>query len=517
MAESRLFNLDELATKAKLAKRLTTYLEGGLDPKTHTPSLARRKAATDYPLSTIKGIEKIVKRHLRENREVTVEELKLKNHDFTIIVTKDKEVYIEEKVAGFGSSKVVQFASNYFTMTTPKQRRKYATIQPKPASEKHEDVATISFLSKITSIGKNSGYTYSGEMSIEGDTFVEIESDTFEEIESDTFEEIEDDTFVKKEDSESFMEREIEEKAESKGDVKDMKREVEEVAEKEPEQKIRKSLSTAEEFLSEEEQEEQEYQEYLKEIELSLELQGEGIAKIHSIIDLPGGKKKMIQYAAGMELPAIEGVREEAILIIDLGNALKLLESPNSKEESRNVLLIVGNALDDALHGLQRVHKAGYIHRDIKPKNILLTREGKGALTDFNVTIKSDSEKIRNIAGSPYWIAPEVVKEQGASSKSDVWGVGIMLHQFYVAPQGKEHPGLLYKHGFYFPPEHQINLLYNMEKAKYDDNYPEPKDKESFEHLIWECTRLDPKDRPTIEEVRQKFNAIRKGTHVSKL
>jgi serine/threonine protein kinase len=81
------------------------------------------------------------------------------------------------------------------------------------------------------------------------------------------------------------------------------------------------------------------------------------------------------------------------------------------------------------LQGLGFLHKCGVIHRDIKGANILITKHGKVKLADFGVAVKiEESKKSISAAGSPYWIAPEIiVGECDPTIKCDIWSLGCTI------------------------------------------------------------------------------------------
>lgn len=79
------------------------------------------------------------------------------------------------------------------------------------------------------------------------------------------------------------------------------------------------------------------------------------------------------------------------------------------------------------VNGLSFLHKQEVIHRDIKGANILLTKSGEIKLADFGVAVKlEDNQKTISAAGSPYWMAPEIISSGGEqpSAKCDIWSLG---------------------------------------------------------------------------------------------
>ena len=95
--------------------------------------------------------------------------------------------------------------------------------------------------------------------------------------------------------------------------------------------------------------------------------------------------------------------------------------------------------------GLEYLHGAAAVcHRDIKCGNVLLTNDGHVKLADFGVSaeLTNTLNKRKTVVGSPYWMAPEVIRESHYDGRADVWSLGITAIEMAegAPPHANLHP-----------------------------------------------------------------------------
>jgi eukaryotic-like serine/threonine-protein kinase len=108
------------------------------------------------------------------------------------------------------------------------------------------------------------------------------------------------------------------------------------------------------------------------------------------------------------------------------GRSLRRVLSVMERLSVAETVAVVGQVLN----GLAAVHQAGIVHRDIKPGNILITKEGPVKLMDFGLAKASERiTAVDVVMGTPSYMSPEQTRNSDVDARSDLYSLGLVLHE----------------------------------------------------------------------------------------
>jgi len=148
---------------------------------------------------------------------------------------------------------------------------------------------------------------------------------------------------------------------------------------------------------------------FRSEVRIGREVAHPNVCRVYDIVEAPEGVFLAMEYVDGEDL---------ATLLRRIGR----LPEEKALEIARQVCA-----------GLAAAHDRGVIHRDLKPANIMLDGRGRVRLTDFGIAALSDRVEGRAAAaGTPAYMAPEQLDGDEATARSDLYALGLVLHELFT-------------------------------------------------------------------------------------
>lgn len=132
------------------------------------------------------------------------------------------------------------------------------------------------------------------------------------------------------------------------------------------------------------------------------------------------------------------------ILVMELVEGARPLDVAWSDHDLRGRVGLVR----DAARALGAAHRAGLVHRDVKPANLLVGEDGRLRVVDFGLALSEDLDRLTRSgapAGTPQWMAPEqLMGRRGAvTPATDVWALGVVLYEALTGLLPFPGPGMM--------------------------------------------------------------------------
>ena len=149
--------------------------------------------------------------------------------------------------------------------------------------------------------------------------------------------------------------------------------------------------------------------------------------------------------------------------------------------------------------GLAAAHRAGLVHRDVKPENVLVRMDGRITVADFGLSRAATAHTSAGqaVVGTPAYLAPEHIAGAPADARSDVYAAGIILFELLTGRQP-----------FTAATALQVAYRHVHERVPVPSSL-QPGLPEALDDLVLWCTEPDPADRPAdAGEVLDRLDAV---------
>jgi hypothetical protein len=147
---------------------------------------------------------------------------------------------------------------------------------------------------------------------------------------------------------------------------------------------------------------------FYAEVRLARQVSHPNVCRVYDVAELDGQHYLTMEYVDGEDL---------ASLLRRIGR----LPSDKALEISRHLCA-----------GLAAAHDKGVLHRDLKPSNVMLDGRGRARITDFGLAVAAEDASDGEISGTPAYMAPEQLAGKGASARSDIYSLGLVLYEIYT-------------------------------------------------------------------------------------
>ncbi len=189
----------------------------------------------------------------------------------------------------------------------------------------------------------------------------------------------------------------------------------------------------------------------------------------------------------------------EYYLVMELieGMGLNYLVETHSEQLNGNRINYVAQLAD----ALEHLHNQGYLHRDICPRNIMVSKDGLVKMIDFGLAIPNRPEfcKPGNRTGTPNYLAPEIIRRVTTDHRVDLFALGVTAYELFTFELPWE------------KAQSMQTLLSHMNSAGRDPREHRPDLDKATAAFLMKAIERDPRDRfQTAAEFREAIQALPK-------
>ncbi|HEY7574104.1 MAG TPA: serine/threonine-protein kinase, partial [Thermoanaerobaculia bacterium] len=200
---------------------------------------------------------------------------------------------------------------------------------------------------------------------------------------------------------------------------------------------------------------------FYAEVRIARQVSHPNVCRVYDVAELDGHRFLSMEFVDGEDL---------ASLLRRIGR----LPSDKALEIAREICA-----------GLAAAHDKGVLHRDLKPANVMIDGRGRAKITDFGLAVAAGDSTEGEISGTPSYMAPEQLAGKGASVRTDVYALGLVLYELYTGRKAFEGASLqeLRRMHEEVPPPSPSTLSPGFDSV--------------VERVILRCLEKDPARRPS--------------------
>ena len=199
---------------------------------------------------------------------------------------------------------------------------------------------------------------------------------------------------------------------------------------------------------------------FYAEVRIARQVSHPNVCRVYDVAEIDGQQYLSMEYVDGEDL---------ASLLKRIGR----LPADKALDISRELCA-----------GLAAAHERGVLHRDLKPANVMIDGRGRARITDFGLAVAAGDVVDGEVSGTPAYMAPEQLAGKGATVRSDLYSLGLVLYELYTgrkAFEGATFQELKRKHA-QDPPASPSTISPGFDPV--------------VERVILRCLEKDPAARP---------------------